>query len=41
MEDDSELVGCLHLLKVRTKELVEACADLELLDLVYKLLLNG
>jgi hypothetical protein len=41
MEDDIEMVGGLHLLKVWTKELVEACADLELLDLVYKLLLNG
>ena len=40
MEDDSEL-GVLALSRELTKELVERCEDAGLLDLVYKLLLNG
>lgn len=37
MEDDSEF-GSLNILRAWTKDLVDACEDAELLDLVYKLL---
>lgn len=33
--------GGLEMLRAWTMELVEACADADLLDLVYKLLLIG
>jgi hypothetical protein len=34
-------IGGLEILRAWTVELVEACVDAELLDLVYKLLLIG
>ena len=40
MEDDSDL-ALLSRLREWTKVQVEACEDASLLDLVYKLLLNG
>lgn len=40
MEDDSDL-GCMSALRAWTKDLVDACEDADLLDFVYKLLLNG
>lgn len=40
MEDDSDL-GVLTLLREWTKEQVELCEDVSLLDFVYKMLVNG
>ena len=40
MKEDGESGG-LEILRSWTMELVEACDDLDLLDLVYKLLLQG
>lgn len=40
MEDDSDL-GCMSALRAWTKELIDACTDADLLDFVYKMLLNG
>lgn len=39
--NESGEIGGLEILRVWTMELVEACVDAELLDLVYKLLLIG
>ena len=40
MKEDGENGG-LEILRAWTVELVEACEDADLLDLVYKLLLQG
>ena len=40
MEDDNDL-ALLIPLREFTKSLVDTCVDVSLLDLVYKLLLNG
>ncbi len=40
MNENGE-IGGLEILRAWTVELIEACEDLDLLDLVYKLLLIG
>ena len=39
--NESGEMGGLEILRAKTMELVEACKDADLLDLVYKLILMG